>query len=90
MVLAFWCNTDMMATMHHLMAAKVWWGEPIALQIILQKGGQVREYIAKRGSHPSGTKTNMQGRGEGIWPLPSVPAKTKCHQMARHPCHRWN
>ena len=36
------------------------------------KGWQVSEYIAKRGSHLSGTQMHMQGRGEGIQPLPSM------------------
>ena len=53
-VLAFWCYTNMMATTHHLKAAKVCWGEPIVLHILPPKGEKVREYIAKRGLHPSG------------------------------------
>ena len=32
----------------------------------------IGEYIAKRGSHPSGTWMYMQGRGVGIQPLPSI------------------
>ena len=61
----------MMAMTHHLMATKVWWDKPIMLCILPPKGRQVRKYIAKKGSHPSGTQTHMQGRGVGIQPLPS-------------------
>ena len=54
-VLIFWHNTDMMDMIHCLTAAKVWQGESIVLHILPLKGRQVREYIAKRSSHPSGT-----------------------------------
>ena len=76
-VLAFQCNTDMMAMMHSITTAMVWGGEPIVLCILPPKGRQVREYIATRGSHPSGAQTHVQGRGDSIWPLPTVPSLGK-------------
>ena len=69
-VLAFWQHTDMMATMHCLTAAKVWWGELAMPHIIPLKGGQVSKYIAKRGSCPSGAQMHIQGGGVGIEPSP--------------------
>ena len=54
-VLAFWCDTDMMAAMHNLMATKLWWGKPIILHILSLKGRLVREYVAMRNIHLSGT-----------------------------------
>ena len=76
-VLAFQHDTDMMAMKHHLRAAKVWWGELVMLHILPLKGGQVREYVARRGIHPSGAHMHMQGRGVGIQPLPSMPNPDK-------------
>ena len=76
-VLTFQCDTDIMAVMCSLTAAMVWWGEPIMLHIPLPKVRQVREYIAMRGSHPSGTQAHVEGKGEGIWPLPRLPSLDK-------------
>ena len=52
-VIAFQHLTDMIAMMHCLTAAMVWWGEPIMLCILLPKVRQVRQFTSKRGSHPS-------------------------------------
>ena len=60
-VLAFWCQSDIMATPHHLTAAMVWQGDPIIICILCLKGKQVREYVAMRSSHQSGTQMHVQG-----------------------------
>ena len=73
-VLAFWCNSNIMATIHCLIAATVWQGEPIMLHILPLKGRQVRNYVTRRGSHPSGTQIHGKGR-EWIPSLsPACPA----------------
>ena len=53
-VLAFWCNSNMLATMYHLTVAMVWHNKPIKLHILPLKSRQVKEYVAMRGSYPSG------------------------------------
>ena len=73
-VLAFQHETNMIATMHYLTAAMVWWGEPIRFCILPTKGRHVRDYITMRGSCPSGTQTHVQGRREAIQSLLRVPS----------------
>ena len=64
----------MMASMHCLNVAMVWWGKPVILHILLSKGRQVREYIAARSSHPLGIWTHIKGRDLGVQPLANVPS----------------
>ena len=73
--LTFQHNTNMMAVACHLMAVTVWWGEPVVLCILPQRSRQVREYITKRSSHPSGALKHMWCGGVGIQPLPSMPSR---------------
>ena len=76
-VLAFQCYTNMMAALHHLTTVKVWQGKPIVLHILPLEARQVREYVARRSIHSSGTHKHVQIRGVGIWPLPSMPSQDK-------------
>ena len=88
--LAYWCETDMMAMMCHCITARVWEGEPIMLCILLPKGSQVREYIAKKSSHPSAAQMHRQGMGWVSGLCPACPAQMKGCQRCRHPCQRQN
>ena len=76
-VLASKCDTNMMAMMCCLTAAKICWDEPIMLCILPHKGRQVREYVTMRSSSPSVTQTNVQGWRVGIWPLSNLPSQDK-------------
>ena len=73
----FQCESDMMATMHQLTMAMIWWGEPVMLCILPPNGRQVRDYIATRSSHQSGTQTHVHSRGLAIWPVPGMPSLEK-------------
>ena len=48
-VLAFWCESNMMATTHHLTLATVSPSEPIKLHVLPPKSRQVRDYVAMKG-----------------------------------------
>ena len=62
-VLAFWCNSNMIATLHHLAASMVWCGNAIKLHIKSLMSMQVRDYIAARSSHFSGAWMPVIGMG---------------------------
>ena len=62
-VLAFQYGSDMMATMCCLTVATVWHGEPIKLCTCPPMNTQVKDYVATRSSHPSGTEVHVLGKG---------------------------
>ena len=72
-VLAFWCNTNMMATKCYLTVVKVWRGDLIVLCILPPKGRQGMKYITKRSSHPSSLACPAQAKGH--W-KPQLPHHT--------------
>ena len=81
-ILAFQCDSNLMAAAHHLTAAMVLWGKPLKLCILPQKGRQVKDYIAVRSSYPSSAQTHVQGMG---W-IPNL--STACPAWTMGP--RWN
>ena len=72
-VLAFQCNSNMMATMCCVTVTMVWQGEPVVLHILPLKGRQMRDYIIMRSSLQSGVK-HMFRVGVDTLPLPSMPS----------------
>ena len=74
MVLTFWSNSDMLATMHLFTVAMVWHHEPIEIHVCPPRGTQVREYMASRGRHPSGTQVPIMS-GEVVPQFSSIEPK---------------
>ena len=66
----------MMAVMCLFTVATVWHDEPMKFHVCPPTGTQVREYVAVRGRHPSGTQAQIPV-GKVVPSLPSVSPTLK-------------
>ena len=76
-LLRFQSTPKMMTMMHLLGVAMAWHDEPIRLHIHPPTNTHLRDYVAVRGRHPSGTQTPTPGREVVSQSPPSNPHPQK-------------